>query len=213
MMNSTNNSEYLSRYMDDLLLKHTYDCDSIDVEDSIGEDAYIPMEKYRLSIHYPDTFRCRGRIGRNGRLVTDRIPVYKSDRDHNGMPTGVKTNTDHSINVVYGAVLKNKQSVPGDAGNQLQVPTLPLANFGINYNYMDADNDEYQCHGHNYMNHVHGNVNNQSLHSHDGYDLYRLNMQDLMNYPHTGENIHMKLKLSENGSGNSNTNSIYNISL
>ena len=189
--------------MDDLLFEHSYDCEN----GGDGGDSGNGLNG--LNIYYPDSYRCRGRIGRNGRLVTDRIPIYKSNVNTNA--NTIRTHTDHSINVVYGTVLKNKQSLYEDVGAQLQVPTLPLSKFNMNYNYTDIDSDEYQLHSHNYMNHTYGNVVNQTLHSHDGYELYRLNMKDIYNYPHIGEKIHMKLNTNNtnsnaNGDTSSNTN-------
>jgi hypothetical protein len=48
----------------------------------MGGGAY--MRELEVSPdRFPSKFRCRGRVGRGGRVVMDRVPVYDSDSDSN----------------------------------------------------------------------------------------------------------------------------------
>lgn len=68
-------SAFLGDYMRDLQLRHSYSDGS-----GCGASASASGEA-GLTVHLPDSYKVRGRVGRGGRMVLDRIPVYHSATD------------------------------------------------------------------------------------------------------------------------------------
>ena len=74
---------------------------------------------------YPDSYKIRSRIGRNGRLVLDKIPVYYDPIDGSGDGSGCDR-WSKPVRVMYGTVLRTGVGgkVPGVAATNGAAPSV-----------------------------------------------------------------------------------------
>ncbi len=129
-------SAYLSRYMTDLQLRYSYSY-SDSYNDCCEQGAESGLGGMGLSVHYPDGYKYRPRVGRGGRLILDRVPVYHPHTrgdDVEGNPEGEDEEDGDAgaARVVYGSVVPLGKAGRALGSDSLSVPVNPMPRFAVN---------------------------------------------------------------------------------